>query len=155
MDDIHNLSSGEFHIFSDVNGHPIDLCRTPPAAREPVIVGNATLRFTFKAVGGKNTYEIWADGRHIRNVGDHIYGSLDAMVPQRWVVIPHGNGTYIIETQDRRAWSDPGGNPGCEHKVKYSSIETETLVFNVIFQLYLHSVWDPIGPQQTFRIKRT
>ena len=44
MDDIHNLSSGEFHIFSDVNGHPIDLCRTPPAAREPVIVGNATLR---------------------------------------------------------------------------------------------------------------
>jgi len=43
MDDIHNLSAGEFHIFSDVNGRPIDLCRTR-AAREPVIVGNTTLR---------------------------------------------------------------------------------------------------------------
>ncbi|KIM53144.1 hypothetical protein SCLCIDRAFT_1223139 [Scleroderma citrinum Foug A] len=43
MNDIHNLSSGEFHIFSDVNGKPIDLCRTPPAAREPVIVGDVTL----------------------------------------------------------------------------------------------------------------
>ncbi|KIM52392.1 hypothetical protein SCLCIDRAFT_1223812, partial [Scleroderma citrinum Foug A] len=43
MNDIHNLSSGEFHIFSDVNGKPIDLCRTPPAAREPLIVGNTTL----------------------------------------------------------------------------------------------------------------
>ena len=44
MSDIHNLSSGEFHIFSDVNGRPIDLCRSPPAAREPLIVGNAALR---------------------------------------------------------------------------------------------------------------
>jgi len=114
MDDIHNLSAGEFHIFSDVNGRPIDLCRTPRAAREPVIVGNTTLRvgvvlcthcccgnnpgyqqFTFKAVpGSKNIYEIWADGRHIRNVDDHIYGSLDRMLPQKWIVIARGNGTY-------------------------------------------------------------
>jgi len=44
MDDIHNLSAGEFHIFSDVSGDPIDLCRTPPAAREPVIVGPGNIR---------------------------------------------------------------------------------------------------------------
>ena len=44
MDNIHKLSSGEFHIFSDVEGHPIDLCRTQPALHQPVIVGSGTLR---------------------------------------------------------------------------------------------------------------
>ena len=43
MNDIHNLSSGEFYIFSDVSGRPIDLCRIPPAPREPVIVGEERL----------------------------------------------------------------------------------------------------------------
>jgi len=44
MNDIHSLSSGEFYIFSDVSGRPIDLCRTlPPAKCEAVIVGNTRL----------------------------------------------------------------------------------------------------------------
>ncbi|KIM52228.1 hypothetical protein SCLCIDRAFT_572429 [Scleroderma citrinum Foug A] len=134
MNDIHNLSSGEFYIFSDVSGRPIDLCRIPPAPREPVIVGEERLGFRF-ITAGENTYEIWTGDRHIRSVGDHIYGSLERIVPQKWVIIARASGDYTIETQDRRAWSDPGGNPGCEHK------------------LYLHSVWQPISPQQTFKIR--